>query len=248
MAPWGGRPPWPRLTLSESPTSARGEGDPCGSSAPSDLVAPGRRHERRLAMLRMKSFAVRSAVLVLAVPAAVVAAKSVQDEQAAVVQGSAEEAGWAGDPYLLAIDPVTGEKLGDVPRQIVLQHEGREFRFASQETADAFQAKSAEIHSRRRRAHGEGSAALLPAHDLSRLRREARRARPEPDLPQSPRAALAQSVRDRVPDGPRELHRQARRGRDRQAAAALCGDDVPDLWRAARRHGCTDRGTCWAIA
>ena len=85
-------------------------------------------------MTPMTLFAVRSAVLALAIPGAVLAAKRVQDEQTEVVQQTASETGWDGDPYLLAIDPVTGEKLGDVQSQIVLQHEGREFRFASQET------------------------------------------------------------------------------------------------------------------
>ena len=91
-------------------------------------------------MIPRKLIAARTAVLALAMPAALLAAQQVQDTSAEVVQVSATEAGWGGDPYLLAIDPVTGEKLGDIKGQIVLQHEGREFRFASQETADAFQA------------------------------------------------------------------------------------------------------------
>jgi YHS domain-containing protein len=43
-----------------------------------------------------------------------------------------------GDPYLLTTDPVTGDKLGKTP--VILQHEGRELRFASQANADKFKA------------------------------------------------------------------------------------------------------------
>jgi YHS domain-containing protein len=39
--------------------------------------------------------------------------------------------------YLLATDPVTGEALGASP--VIVQHEDREFRFASQANADTFQ-------------------------------------------------------------------------------------------------------------
>ena len=45
---------------------------------------------------------------------------------------------WKGDPYLLPTDAVTGEALGPIEKQVVLQHEGREFRFAKKENADAF--------------------------------------------------------------------------------------------------------------
>ncbi|MFA7236365.1 MAG: hypothetical protein WC058_05835 [Phycisphaeraceae bacterium] len=45
---------------------------------------------------------------------------------------------WAGDPYPLASDPVTGEALPDYAKQVVIQHDGRELRFASQANADAF--------------------------------------------------------------------------------------------------------------
>ena len=48
---------------------------------------------------------------------------------------------WKGDPYLLAVDPVSGATLGPIEKQVVVQHEGRELRFATQENADAFKAK-----------------------------------------------------------------------------------------------------------
>ncbi|MBI1850312.1 MAG: hypothetical protein HYR85_08210 [Planctomycetes bacterium] len=47
----------------------------------------------------------------------------------------------SGDPYLLDIDPVSGEKLGENP--VIVQAEGRELRFASQANADAFKADPA---------------------------------------------------------------------------------------------------------
>lgn len=43
-----------------------------------------------------------------------------------------------GDPYLLAIDPVSGEKLGPIEKQVVIDHEGRELRFGSQQSAEKF--------------------------------------------------------------------------------------------------------------
>lgn len=42
----------------------------------------------------------------------------------------------SGDPYLLATDPVTGELLGKTP--VIVHHESRELRFASQANADQF--------------------------------------------------------------------------------------------------------------
>ena len=48
-----------------------------------------------------------------------------------------------GDPYLLDTDPVTAEKLGPVEKQVVIDHEGRELRFASEANAKAFRADPA---------------------------------------------------------------------------------------------------------
>lgn len=45
---------------------------------------------------------------------------------------------WAGDPYLLPNDPVTDEPLAEVEKPVVVSHEGREFRFAKQDSADKF--------------------------------------------------------------------------------------------------------------
>ncbi len=44
--------------------------------------------------------------------------------------------GIVGDPYYLATDPVTGAALGDQPKVIV--HEGREIRFANEQTLETF--------------------------------------------------------------------------------------------------------------
>lgn len=43
-----------------------------------------------------------------------------------------------GDPYLLDTDPVSGAKLGPIESQVIVEHEGRELRFASQQSADKF--------------------------------------------------------------------------------------------------------------
>lgn len=46
-----------------------------------------------------------------------------------------------GDPYLLDTDPVSGEKLGPIEKQVVIDHEGRELRFASEQNAKTFRAE-----------------------------------------------------------------------------------------------------------
>jgi YHS domain-containing protein len=48
---------------------------------------------------------------------------------------------FAGDPYLLTTDPVTGAPLGDKP--IIYKHEGRELRFADQASIESFKADPA---------------------------------------------------------------------------------------------------------
>lgn len=50
---------------------------------------------------------------------------------------------FSGDPYLLETDPVTGEKLGAGDEQIVIEHEGRELRFNSEESVRAFRSDAA---------------------------------------------------------------------------------------------------------
>jgi YHS domain-containing protein len=47
---------------------------------------------------------------------------------------------WKGDPYSLPTDPVSGEALGAIEKQVVIQHEGRELRFATKESAEKFKA------------------------------------------------------------------------------------------------------------
>lgn len=43
-------------------------------------------------------------------------------------------------PYLLPHDPVTGQRLAEVEHPVVIHHDGRELRFASQASADRFEA------------------------------------------------------------------------------------------------------------
>lgn len=59
------------------------------------------------------------------------------------MEDSPHEQQFAGDPYLLSTDGVSGEGLGPVANQVIIQHEGRELRFASEKTAAAFRADPA---------------------------------------------------------------------------------------------------------
>lgn len=59
--------------------------------------------------------------------------------------GEAPQQKFPGDPYLLDTDPVTGEKLGPVKQQVVIDHEGRELRFKSEKSVQAFRADPAKI-------------------------------------------------------------------------------------------------------
>lgn len=52
---------------------------------------------------------------------------------------------WKGDPYLLTTDPVSGGALGPIEKQVVLNYEGRELRFATRENADLFRADPAKF-------------------------------------------------------------------------------------------------------
>ena len=65
-------------------------------------------------------------------------AQHAHEETAA--QAAAPQAA-VGDPYPLATDPVSGEKLGDRP--VIIRHEGRELRFANQANAQKFRADPA---------------------------------------------------------------------------------------------------------
>lgn len=47
---------------------------------------------------------------------------------------------WKGDPYTLPTDAVTGEPLGPIEKQVKVDHEGRELRFATKENAETFKA------------------------------------------------------------------------------------------------------------
>lgn len=53
------------------------------------------------------------------------------------------KAEFKGDPYLLATDPVSGEQLGAIEKQIVIDHEGRELRFLNEQNVKAFRAEPA---------------------------------------------------------------------------------------------------------
>jgi YHS domain-containing protein len=59
--------------------------------------------------------------------------------------GQASQPKFSGDPYLLATDAVTGEKLGPVEKQIVVEHEGRELRFNNDEAVRTFRANPAKF-------------------------------------------------------------------------------------------------------
>lgn len=55
-------------------------------------------------------------------------------------QQPAAKAEFKGDPYLLDTDPVSGAKLGPADKQVILEHEGRELRFATEQNAASFRA------------------------------------------------------------------------------------------------------------
>jgi YHS domain-containing protein len=61
-----------------------------------------------------------------------------QHEHNAAPAAHSAKAANVGDPYLLATDPVSGEKLG--PNAVAAEHEGRQLRFASKQSAERFQA------------------------------------------------------------------------------------------------------------
>jgi YHS domain-containing protein len=48
-----------------------------------------------------------------------------------------------GDPYILETDAVSGEKLGPIEKQVVIDYEGRELRFANEENVKTFRADPA---------------------------------------------------------------------------------------------------------
>lgn len=62
-----------------------------------------------------------------------------------------------GDPYLLDIDPVSGEKLGAVDKLVTIDHEGRELRFASEKNVTAFRAEPAKYLGRSTRRSSSNS-------------------------------------------------------------------------------------------
>lgn len=66
-------------------------------------------------------------------------APDAHDGHAATAAGQAK---FAGDPYLLATDPVSGAKLPDTP--VVYQHDGRELRFADEKSLATFKAGPAD--------------------------------------------------------------------------------------------------------
>jgi YHS domain-containing protein len=60
------------------------------------------------------------------------------DHAAAPPQEQKAKKEFQGDPYLLDTDPVTGKKLGPLAEQRILDHEGRELRFADERNEKTF--------------------------------------------------------------------------------------------------------------
>lgn len=56
------------------------------------------------------------------------------------LQATAPDSKPAGDPYLLDVDVVSGAKLGAIDEQVIIDHEGRELRFASEKSVETFRA------------------------------------------------------------------------------------------------------------
>ncbi|MHB1155845.1 MAG: hypothetical protein ACYC26_03290 [Phycisphaerales bacterium] len=78
------------------------------------------------------------AILFVTVPRAQAGDGGHADHQGMDMGKTSAKAAWTGDPYPLATDPVTGEQLPEYAKQVIIQHDGRELRFASQANADAF--------------------------------------------------------------------------------------------------------------
>ncbi len=57
--------------------------------------------------------------------------------------GNAAQAQSSGDPYLLDTDAATGEKLVPLEKQVVIEHDGRELRFNTEESARTFRSDPA---------------------------------------------------------------------------------------------------------
>lgn len=74
----------------------------------------------------------------LAFSAPIVFAEEAHHSHASHAATQPAKAEFKGDPYLLATDPVTGDKLPQEP--IVYKHEGRELRFTDQKNLDTFKA------------------------------------------------------------------------------------------------------------
>jgi YHS domain-containing protein len=89
---------------------------------------------------RLRSNPIRFAFLVVTVVLQGVLAPAFCLAEAPTGSQEQPAAPFKGDPYLLETDPVSGGPLGPVETQVVVDHEGRELRFASQAVADAFKA------------------------------------------------------------------------------------------------------------
>ena len=60
--------------------------------------------------------------------------------KAAPAKAAPAATAWRGDPYMLTTDALTGEPLGPIEKQVKIDVDGREFRFANQANADKFKA------------------------------------------------------------------------------------------------------------
>ncbi len=91
---------------------------------------------------------IKSASLSFLVSALILAgaseARSMQDhdhgKEAHATEETVKKKEFYGDPYLLSIDPVSGEALGAIESQVIIEHEGRELRFVGEKTAATFKA------------------------------------------------------------------------------------------------------------
>lgn len=92
-------------------------------------------------LINLKSVALSLALGGLVFIGATEARTFVDDGHGDHDQGGKQEvaaSGFAGDAYLLETDPVTRKKLGSITKQVIVNHEGREFRFSSEKSAKKF--------------------------------------------------------------------------------------------------------------
>ncbi len=99
------------------------------------------------------------------VSAALAIAASLAIAQSSTDAGKTKKKPISGDPYLLSVDPVSGEKLDPAKTPVARTHEGRTILFASEETAKRFDADPRAVLLAVDRKMTEAQSAFYPTED-----------------------------------------------------------------------------------